>query len=265
MEATLVVVTLLSLALAIGMAIVTWRVLQHERARADARVAVLEEGLATSLATSPVASSAAMPSRTFEPEAAAVPAVFSGLAAEAADADTDTFAAERLFAREDATAFAANGRSRGLFVTGVAVVAIALILALWSVGRLLAPGAEQRAAATTAAASAVAGQESSPLELVSLEQTREGDALTVRGVVRNPPGGVTTDRLAAVVAFFDAGGQQLASVRAPLDFRTLAPGDESPFQVTTTVPAGVARYRVSFRRDEGTIVPHVDRRQQEAS
>jgi hypothetical protein len=89
--------------------------------------------------------------------------------------------------------------------------------------------------------------------------------LTIHGVVRNPHAGSTVDRLAAVVAFFDSTGTQLASGRAPLDFRTLALGDESPFQVTTTVPAGVTRYRVSFRRDEGTIVPHVDRRQQEAS
>jgi hypothetical protein len=237
MEATLVIVTLLSLALAIGMAIVTWRVLQQERARADARVALLEEGLA---ADTPIETTAF---------------------------DTDTFAADRLFVQADTAAGAAGGRSRGMFAIGVAMVAIALILAVWSVGRLLAPGADQRAVATaaSASASAAAGQESAPLELVSLEQTRDGDAFTIRGVVRNPPAGATLDRLAAVVAFFDAGGQQLASVRAPLDFRTLAPGDESPFAVTTSVPAGVARYRVSFRRDEGTIVPHVDRRQQEAS
>src|SRR6266545_4359683 len=55
MEATLVIVTLLSLALAIGMAIVTWRLLQEERQRTDARVAALEEGLAASLAANPPA------------------------------------------------------------------------------------------------------------------------------------------------------------------------------------------------------------------
>jgi hypothetical protein len=139
---------------------------------------------------------------------------------------------------------------------------------VWSVGRLLAPGVDQRASGAGVSAPATpasAGLEAAPLELVSLEQTRDGETLTIRGVVRNPPAGATTDRLAAVVAFFDVNGQQLASVRAPLDFQSLAPGDESPFQVTTAVPAGVTRYRVSFRRDEGTIVPHVDRRQQEAS
>jgi hypothetical protein len=260
METTLVVVTLMSLALAIGMAIVTWRVLQQERERADARVAVLEEGLAASLAADPLPATAPLPARA--------PAVFTSLAADD-PIDTDTFAVDRLFAQADPKTSTSLGRSRGVLALSVVAVAIVLILALWSVGRLLAPGAEPRAAATGMPAppssSAAAGQESAPLELVSLQQTRAGDALTISGVVRNPPAGATIDRLAAVVAFFDGSGQQLASVRAPLDFRTLAPGDESPFQVTTSVPAAVARYRVSFRRDEGTIVPHVDRRQQEAS
>jgi len=176
-------------------------------------------------------------------------------------------AANRLFVQADeATNSAARGRSRGLLAVSVgAAVMVALILALWAVGRLIAPGTsadQQQAQQRTAAAAAATA---APLELVALSQTREGDALTISGVVRNPHAGASVDRLAAVVSFFDGAGNQLTSVRAPLDFRTLAPGDESPFQVTTTVPAGVSRYRVSFRRDEGTIVPHVDRRQQEAS
>jgi hypothetical protein len=147
------------------------------------------------------------------------------------------------------------------------VLLLLLVFGVWALGRLTAPGvgasADQRGrggvgSGTSAAAAA-------PLELVALEQTRAGEALTIQGVVRNPHAGAMIDRLAVVVAFLDASGQQLASVRAPLDYRTLAPGDESPFQVTTAVPTGVTRYRVSFRRDEGTIVPHVDRRQQEAS
>ena len=148
-------------------------------------------------------------------------------------------------------------------------VVLLLIFAIWAVVRLTAPGigasATSATPGTSTAAAAAAAAAAPPLELVALEQTRAGNELTVHGVVRNPPDGAMIDRLAVVVAFFDANGQQLASVRAPLDYRTLAPGDESPFQVTTAVPTGVTRYRVSFRRDEGTIVPHVDRRQQEAS
>jgi hypothetical protein len=73
---------------------------------------------------------------------------------------------------------------------------------------------------------------------------------------------VPQERLTAVVFFFDGQGGFLSSTRAPLDYRALAPGEESPFQLSAPAPPGVARYRVSFRRDEGAVVPHVDRRQQ---
>ncbi len=67
MEVTLIVVTLLSIALAIAMGILTWRLLQEERLRSDARVAALEQGLAETLqdayVTQAAASSAARPPR----------------------------------------------------------------------------------------------------------------------------------------------------------------------------------------------------------
>jgi hypothetical protein len=345
MEATLVTVTLLSLAAAIGLAIVTWRLLQEAHQRADARVAALEEGLAASLAANPpaaarVATTAASTStilRTaatemtdyadggahlaptseiielhsagdpdwlaqFPPSATQVNGrshtngvhvngthmmhlagvsrsnesdvptqPIAALAAPASDVlasdvlASDAFAADWLFSEGDAAA-RVGAPARGVLAISVAgAVIVLLILALWSVGRLMAPGVDSRAAGGARGGAALSAANAAPLELVALEQTREGEALTIHGVVRNPPAGVMIDRLAVVVAFFDVSGQQLASVRAPLDFRTLAPGDESPFQVTTSVPTGVTRYRVSFRRDEGTIVPHVDRRQQEAS
>ncbi len=236
MEATLVVITLLSLALAAGMAIVTWRVLQEARQRAGARVASLEEGLMASL---------------------------GGVAPDLDLRDTSDL---------DTGIDPAPAPARGLLTLGIGGgVILALIFAIWADVRLTAPGigasADQRgaAAAQGPAPPPAAAAAAAPLELVALEQSRASDGLTVHGVVRNPPGGAMIDRLAVVVAFYDANGQQLASVRAPLDFRTLAPGDESPFQVTTDLPTGVTRYRVSFRRDENTIVPHVDRRQQEAS
>jgi hypothetical protein len=54
-------------------------------------------------------------------------------------------------------------------------------------------------------------------------------------------------------------GNFVASGRAPLDFVTLAPGDESPFRVTIPHVNDVGRYRVSFRTESG-VVRHVDRR-----
>ena len=66
-------------------------------------------------------------------------------------------------------------------------------------------------------------------------------------------------RVTAVVFLFDRTGAFVTSSRAPLDFQTLAPGDESPFQITVNGANGIGRYRVSFRTDE-RVVPHVDRR-----
>ena len=97
---------------------------------------------------------------------------------------------------------------------------------------------------------------------MALRQEMQDGTLTISGLVRNPRGGVPQERLTAVVFFFDGQGGFLSSTRAPLDYRALAPGEESPFQLSAPAPAGVARYRVSFRRDEGAVVPHVDRRQQ---
>jgi hypothetical protein len=98
-----------------------------------------------------------------------------------------------------------------------------------------------------------------PLELISLTHNRQGPTLDVSGLVRNPVSGAPIEHLTAVVYLFDSAGALVASARAPIDFTKLAAGDESPFVVTLNAPADAARYRVSFRTDEG-IVPHIDRR-----
>ena len=108
--------------------------------------------------------------------------------------------------------------------------------------------------------SAAAGsQQAAPLELVSMRHAREGTSLTVSGLVRNPPTGAAATRITAVVFAFDRDGTFVASARAPLDFTTLDPGDESPFVVAIPNVANVGRYRVSFRTDAG-MLRHVDRR-----
>ena len=98
-----------------------------------------------------------------------------------------------------------------------------------------------------------------PLELVSLTHQRQKDKLAVSGLVRNPATGKPIERLSAVVFLFDKTGTFVTSSRANVDFLKLGAGDESPFVVSLDAPATVARYRVSFRTDEG-IVPHIDRR-----
>jgi hypothetical protein len=92
-----------------------------------------------------------------------------------------------------------------------------------------------------------------------MRHTRDGSALTVSGLVRNPRAGDTVASIAAVIFAFNREGAFVTSAQAPLDFLTLGPGDESPFIVTIPNVGDVGRYRVSFRTDAG-VVRHVDRR-----
>jgi hypothetical protein len=102
-----------------------------------------------------------------------------------------------------------------------------------------------------------------PLELISMRHAREGNTLTVSGLVRNPRDAARVERVTAVVFAFDRSGSFVASGRAPLDFVTLDAGDESPFVVSIPSVSEVGRYRVSFRTESG-VVRHVDRRVEES-
>jgi hypothetical protein len=63
------------------------------------------------------------------------------------------------------------------------------------------------------------------------------------------------------VSAFDEAGTPVRKAAGPIDVRTLAPGDESPFAVTLSLEGTgtVGRYRVSFEAGN-QVVPHVDRR-----
>jgi hypothetical protein len=98
-----------------------------------------------------------------------------------------------------------------------------------------------------------------PLELMSMRYQRQGTTLTVSGLVRNPAAGAPVNGIAAIVFAFDRTGAFVASGRAPLDYGSLAPGDESPFVVNVPNVSEVARYRVTFRSGD-SVVRHVDRR-----
>jgi hypothetical protein len=97
-----------------------------------------------------------------------------------------------------------------------------------------------------------------------MRHTRDGDTLTIAGLVRNPRAGEQARRVTAVILAFNRSGAFVNSARAPLDFTTLAPGDESPFVVTVPSAADVGRYRVSFRTDAG-VIRHVDRRSSDST
>jgi hypothetical protein len=122
---------------------------------------------------------------------------------------------------------------------------------------LIAGGVFLTSRTTDSASTAVKAP--APLELLSMRYQRQGTTLTVSGLVKNPAGGATVNGVTAVVFAFNRNGAFEASGRAPLDFRALAPGDESPFVVTVPNVADVARYRVTFRSGDA-VVRHIDRR-----
>src|SRR5689334_14099840 len=90
-------------------------------------------------------------------------------------------------------------------------------------------------------ASAVPAQKSpAPLELMSMRSQRQGTTLTVSGLIKNPTAGTPVDGITAVVFAFDRSGAFIASGRAPLEDKTLAPGAESPFVVNVSNVSDVA-------------------------
>jgi hypothetical protein len=134
-------------------------------------------------------------------------------------------------------------------------VAIGFAMAVGIIVLIAMSGDRHASPARSASAAPAAGQES--LELLSMRHDREGDVLKVTGLVRNP--GPAPGPMTAVVFAFDRDGGFVASGRAPLEFATIAAGDESPFQVTIPGVKDVGRYRVSFRTSDA-VVRHVDRR-----
>jgi hypothetical protein len=274
METILLGVTAASLLVALVMSAAAWRMSREERARAGARVAALaaaaslEQDYATDAQPDP-------PTQWAAPGVATIPSSRPTLAsAEVVEINLNAFAGEELPLRvapiapaaivsEPATAsqnIAATflrvgeplhesaGRQRGL-----AFAAVILFVALgggayWALSN---GDANPSGAASTVSAA--------PLELVSLRHERHGSRLSLAGLVRNPSAGTPVDGLTTVVFLFDAQGGFITSGRAGVDFKRIAPGDESPFVITVEAPPNVARYRVSFRTDAG-IVAHVDRR-----
>ena len=227
METLLVGITVVSLALALVMGVALWRLLRDEKRRSAARVAAL----------SVAAGAAEVPPSAigFEPRVEWVPAV----------EPTDTHATGFLSASADGRDDGGN-RQRAL---ALASVILLLVLSGGLVWTMSGPRG------TTAAATVP----DAPLELTSLSHTRQNDKLAVSGLVRNPVSGKPVERLTAVVLLFDKTGTFVASSRAHVDFLTLGAGDETPFAVSLDAAPTVARYRVSFRTDEG-VVPHIDKR-----
>jgi hypothetical protein len=281
METLLLVITVGSLVFALAMCALAWRMSQDERRRTAARVAQLAAeaaipvpGAAAPLAAAaPTAAALAAPRQALWSSPPAPAASDTTVVVErgaAARADTRAAQAERParhqadFVKEPLAdelqlssgflgtpnrAPESAGRQRGL-AAAAAVLAVGLVA--FGIYEVAGPGAQS-------AASARAAAEASPLELLSLRHERVGSRLSVSGLVKNPAAGQAVERLYAVVFVFDQAGTFVTSGRAPVDFIRVGAGDESPFVVALDAPANVARYRVSFRTDAGTV-PHVDKR-----
>jgi hypothetical protein len=151
-----------------------------------------------------------------------------------------------MFARDPESAV--QGRPLLKLAIGFGMAVLIIVLIAMSGGRHDTPA--------PAVAAADASRDS--LELLSMRHERAADTLTVTGLVRNP-GAPASGAIMAVVFAFDRDGSFVASGRAPLEFATIAAGDESPFRVAIPGVKDIGRYRVSFRTDAG-VVRHVDRR-----
>lgn len=274
MDAVLLIVTLVSLTMALTMAGFTWRLVRQERRRSAARVAALAEELAkpgdrpsaTEAAPRPATRPAPVERQASPPlvRAAALPRESPRRVERAVEPAGDVLfrgvGGRREPDADDSPAgmFAATGRRGSRLRPIAAMLGAGLVLSgLVGLGLVAFDGG----AGPDAGGAAGSVLPSAPLELLALHHERKGDTLVISGLVRNPATGATVARVDAVAFLFDRTGSFVASGRAPLDFTTLEPGDESPFAITVAAPRTVSRYRGSFRGADGAVAAHVDRRQ----
>jgi hypothetical protein len=222
--------TLLALALAVGMGAALIRLLREERRRSDARVAALVDAAGDRGAD-------------VRPRQAEVSPVDFDLRAE-----VDVAGVSDMFVEPERSS--PWGRRIAVAAGVAAIVTVAGYVLL----------SRDTTMADTTAPAAAAQTQGAPLELLSLRHTQQPGTLTITGLVQNPRSGVALSRVTATAFLFSEEGTFLASGRAPLDFSTIGPGDESPFVVTVSVTGSVARYRVGFRGEDGRVIAHVDRR-----
>jgi hypothetical protein len=262
----LAILTGLSLAVAAIMSVVAWRISRAERRRAEARIVALSAEIHDEAPVASVAGSGSSrveigirgePPRRFPSPAAIGPRSFIHdlpLRDTATPVRNVTLGSE-LFAE---AAQRETPATRIVAVVALGVFVVAAVAALAVVYGSAWPTSAVARSRTTAAAAARPST-AAPLELVGLSHERDGDQLTIRGLVHNPDSGTAVSALDAVVAVYDRDGSVMTSARAPVAHTPLDPGAESPFVVTVQNAADVGRYRVSFRVGE-RVIAHIDRR-----
>jgi hypothetical protein len=232
MQSTLLIITVASLALTVVLAVTLAVILLDRRRRSDARAAVLAE----------------MAAETAPPVSGSVLDDFEMVPTEPAVSTAELFTPHH----------EPSAWPKRIAVAG----GIALVVLIVSIVRPTLPGSSNESTTSPAATPAAAENDSAAqlLELLSLRHDQEANALKITGLVQNPRQGALLTRISATAMLFGNDGTFLASGRAPLDFSTLRPGEESGFVITVPVSVPVARYRVGFRGEDGRIIGHVDRR-----
>ena len=263
----LLLVTVTSMVVAVVMGVIAWRIAGEEGRRSEARIAALAADIHASPIVAPVRGADAGLPRRAEIGLRAEPARVASEPARVGAThpwhdelelrpEPEVASSTGLFA---AAQQPARSGSRWAVVLGIGTLAVGTAAAL---AILLSAGPRSVAHDNGAAPVAAPAAAPVPLELVALGHERDGDRLTVRGVVRNPAAGAEIDGVTAVVFLFNRDGGFLASGRMPVQSSSLLPGGETTFVVIVPGASDVGRYRVSFRTDD-RIVPHVDRRKLE--
>ncbi len=249
--------------MAVGMAVIVAKMLRHERARSSARVEAL-----SALAAEPARATGNRP----------VGAAYPRLA-ERIDCLHEPSASVRLMTWKSVRQSPVSricSRSRSRPRHGVhGLIVIGCSLAFYSRWDRIDDGASR--ATTPSATSAVHAATAPPAAATPAVATRALRHWSCcRCVTRRSPTGSSSPASCRTRATAPAspcrghgirvwtGWRFLSSSRAPLDFMTLTPGEESPFVVNVPVTGQVARYRVGFRTEDGHVLPHVDKRAPDA-
>jgi hypothetical protein len=294
MESLLIGVTVISLLLAVTMTAIAWSLWQAERERSAARAEALE-ALAFSEVVEPRAIAplpSRIPSRPAATPRAQTPAPLAtadnivpfdetsgdddwdyalrgtrmddgDLADHSAGTRRTPAGPDQMFHTERATGVGGRLWLALAAVTLVVTAGVVSYRAFHSPEIRAVVSASRGPAARTpdTAADNVAGTHA--LELLSLRYSISPDgAFTVTGLVQNPVDGDTMGEVDAVLYLFDDQGLYFAGGKAPLEVPDIAPGDESPFTIKVAATSGVSRYRVGFRRADGRVLAHIDRRGQ---
>jgi hypothetical protein len=241
MDQLMWVVTFVALSLAVGMSVLAVRLLRGDRRRSAARVAALETA-AVEIEEEPA------------PEVPAFEAVF----------EPEFEPAFNEFREPDTAMFAATDEPKAPSRRWLALAAVAVVMAglIGTAYVLFKPAPLGAAPAAAPSAPASTERPGPPIELLSLKHTLDGATFSVTGLVQNPIDGAALTHVVAVVYLFDKDGAYFATGRADLEFKGLRPGEESPFTVKIPDTANVGRYRVGFRREDGSVIAHVDKRGQ---